>query len=217
MMTSASPKRFFLAGDHQPQPQADEDRAGHAVHPLAGARRAIDPRAHRAGKIAQQSKQQHRLRREQHAQLSGLPGRVTARRHHKLRQERQEEQHHLRIDHVGEQPLGEQFAQAFIRQGGAVDARPATAAQGADAEPDQIRAAEQLERAKRQRRGLDQGADAERRQQRVTQAAQRAAETERHALAAPARHADAEHHQVVRAGRNGDQQRGAEKADELFW
>nr|GEU28256.1 hypothetical protein [Tanacetum cinerariifolium] len=182
---------------------------------------AVDPRAHGARKIPEQRKQHHGLRREQQAQLRGLPAGVAALRHHELRQERQKEQHHFRIDGVGEQPLGKQPAQALIGQRrlcAAVVARmrAAPAAQGANAQPHQVRAAQQLERPERHRRRQDQGAHADGRQHRVAQAPQRAADAEHHAPAAAARHAHAEHHQVVRSRRNGDQHGSAEKADELF-
>ena len=84
-----------------------------------------------------------------------------------------------------------------------------------DAEPDQVEAAGDLQRGEGRRRRGDQRADAEGGKQRVVEASQRAAEAEGDALRAAARHADAQHHQVVGSGRERDEDGGGEERRDL--
>jgi hypothetical protein len=89
------------------------------------------------------------------------------------------------------------------------------AADSLRAQPNQIKPAGQLQRSECRGGGGDQGADAERCQHRVIDAPQRAANTENHPCSPASGHAEAEHHQVVRARGQGDEHGGAQEAGEL--
>ena len=89
-------------------------------------------------------------------------------------------------------------------------------AQRLNAQPDQIPAAAQFQCAKSGRGRGNQRADAERRQQRMAQAPQRAAQAECRALRPPARHAQADDHQVIRPGRKRNQHRRRQKRRTLI-
>jgi hypothetical protein len=71
---------------------------------------------------------------------------VAVRSHHELRQERQEEQHHLRVDRVGQQPFGEHGRQWFVGRGDRRGVGAAVAAQCLQAEPDQVQATADFQR-----------------------------------------------------------------------
>ncbi|KAI1693890.1 hypothetical protein Ddc_22486 [Ditylenchus destructor] len=156
-----------------------------------------------------------RLQREDHAQRRGLRGDVAIRWDDELREERQEEEHDLGVDRVGEHALEEQPGERVLDLGRVADLRAAAAAQGLDAQPDQVETAGDLERGEGHGRCGDQRAHTDGGEHRVAQAAQRATQTEGHAVTAALADTHAQHHQVVRTGRGGDEQRGQQEAEEL--
>ncbi|MEM8513810.1 hypothetical protein RCH14_003146 [Massilia sp. MP_M2] len=104
-----------LPGHDQTQPQSDEHRPRDPVEPHAGRGGAIEPAADRAREVAEQAKDHGRLQCEDEPQHANLQIGVTTRRNHKLRQERQKEQHHFRIDRRRHQAFGEQALRRFVR------------------------------------------------------------------------------------------------------
>lgn len=212
---SAPSARAGLAGNDQAQAEANEEGAGQAVEPAAEARLALQALPGGPGEMAEQRENERCLQCEDEAEGRHLPSDAALSRKHELRQESQEEERHLGIDRVGQHAAPEQLARRFARAVGGAR-RAAGMAPGLDAEPQQVEAAARLEQREGERRRGEQRADPEHGERRVAQAADRAAETEGDAVTAAARHPDAEYHQVVGAGSEGDQEGGEQEGAELF-
>ncbi|ABA49823.1 hypothetical protein BURPS1710b_0776 [Burkholderia pseudomallei 1710b] len=196
------------------QPERDERRAREAVEPHADARPALEPHADRARADAEHREHDGRLRHEQRAQLEHLQrDGLRAVRIDELRQEHDEEQRHLRIQQVADHALAKDRRQRLRRA--RVRGGEALAAQRLDADPDQIRAARELEQMERDGRRAQQRGDAERGERRMEQHARREAERRDDAGRAALRDAAREHLQVVGAGRDGDRDRRREKQHEI--